>query len=328
MQRSVRENIALPFVTAGPPVGPASTSREERKTAWTARSQTLQIDTRAGGEVRRLSGGNQQKVTIARWVAGGVRTMLCFDPTRGIDIRHQAPDLSCCSATSPRPAPPSCSTPPSSRRSSSSATGRSSSSAAASFARSPAPRPTSRRCCGPRTTCGRAAHARGGGRRGDRRGGASGRRALLAARSPSRNDPTSDRGASGERRGGARRRRTRDGQPARGGPARRNAWTIGLIAIVIGLLLFTKGIQPRYGPIPDPGPRDLGPAARPGGRRPGDRRHRRRHRPLDRLDDGADQRRLGHPDEGPERGVRRRRRRRRAAPRACCSASSTAGWSS
>ena len=26
-------------------------------------------------------------MTIARWVAGGVRTMLCFDPTRGIDIR-------------------------------------------------------------------------------------------------------------------------------------------------------------------------------------------------------------------------------------------------
>ncbi|HVQ23263.1 MAG TPA: hypothetical protein VMT36_08295, partial [Candidatus Saccharimonadia bacterium] len=47
----------------------------------------LQIEARAGGEVRRLSGGNQQKVTIARWVAGGVRTLLCFDPTRGIDIR-------------------------------------------------------------------------------------------------------------------------------------------------------------------------------------------------------------------------------------------------
>ncbi|HEY6057271.1 MAG TPA: hypothetical protein VIV06_04525, partial [Candidatus Limnocylindrales bacterium] len=51
---------------------------------------TLQIDARAGGEVRRLSGGNQQKVTIARWVAGGVRTMLCFDPTRGIDIRTKS----------------------------------------------------------------------------------------------------------------------------------------------------------------------------------------------------------------------------------------------
>ena len=26
-------------------------------------------------------------MTIARWVAGGVHAMLCFDPTRGIDIR-------------------------------------------------------------------------------------------------------------------------------------------------------------------------------------------------------------------------------------------------
>ena len=60
---------------------------EERQEGRRARSSTLQIDTRAQREVRRLSGGNQQKVTIARWVAGGVRTMLCFDPTRGIDIR-------------------------------------------------------------------------------------------------------------------------------------------------------------------------------------------------------------------------------------------------
>jgi ribose transport system ATP-binding protein len=34
-----------------------------------------------------LSGGNQQKVTIARWVAKGVDTVLLFDPTRGIDVR-------------------------------------------------------------------------------------------------------------------------------------------------------------------------------------------------------------------------------------------------
>ena len=37
-------------------------------------------------QVRRLSGGNQQKVTIGRWLAAGFRTMLCFDPTRGIDV--------------------------------------------------------------------------------------------------------------------------------------------------------------------------------------------------------------------------------------------------
>jgi ribose transport system ATP-binding protein len=88
MQRSVRENIALPFTTQLARWGLIRTGAE-RKTVDGAIA-TLQIDTRAQGEVRRLSGGNQQKVTIARWVAGGVRTMLCFDPTRGIDIRTKA----------------------------------------------------------------------------------------------------------------------------------------------------------------------------------------------------------------------------------------------
>src|SRR5260370_9447173 len=46
----------------------------------------LQIDTRAESELRRLSGGNQQKVVIARWLASGFKTLLCFDPTRGIDV--------------------------------------------------------------------------------------------------------------------------------------------------------------------------------------------------------------------------------------------------
>jgi ribose transport system ATP-binding protein len=89
MQRSVRENIALPFTTRLRQWGLINLGRE--RTRVDGAIATLQIDTRAKGEVRRLSGGNQQKVTIARWVAGGVRTMLCFDPTRGIDIRtkHQ-----------------------------------------------------------------------------------------------------------------------------------------------------------------------------------------------------------------------------------------------
>ena len=85
MQRSVRENIALPFTTRIRQWGLIDLASEGR--AVDAAVAKLQIDTRAGSEVRRLSGGNQQKVTIARWVAGGVHTMLCFDPTRGIDIR-------------------------------------------------------------------------------------------------------------------------------------------------------------------------------------------------------------------------------------------------
>jgi ribose transport system ATP-binding protein len=88
MQRSVRENISLPLAARIPQWGWIDLRAEGRKVQSAV--ETLQIDARAGAEVRRLSGGNQQKVTIARWVASGVRTMLCFDPTRGIDIRTKS----------------------------------------------------------------------------------------------------------------------------------------------------------------------------------------------------------------------------------------------
>jgi ribose transport system ATP-binding protein len=83
-QRSVRENIASPRYNSPRRWGPIS-MREEGRRVRDAIGK-LQIDTRAGRQVRRLSGGNQQKVTIARWLASGFATMLCFDPTRGIDV--------------------------------------------------------------------------------------------------------------------------------------------------------------------------------------------------------------------------------------------------
>jgi len=85
MSRSVRENIAVPLIARIRNWGAVPMREEAAKVATAV--ETLQIDTRAQGEVRRLSGGNQQKVTIARWIANGVQTLLLFDPTRGIDIR-------------------------------------------------------------------------------------------------------------------------------------------------------------------------------------------------------------------------------------------------
>ena len=83
-QRSVRENIAAPRYNSVRRWGPIAMRDEGRRVRDAI--DALDIDTRAARQVRRLSGGNQQKVTIARWLASGFRTMLCFDPTRGIDV--------------------------------------------------------------------------------------------------------------------------------------------------------------------------------------------------------------------------------------------------
>jgi ribose transport system ATP-binding protein len=84
MQRSVHENIGLPGIAPMRRWGVVDVGAEKRRVA--AAIDRLQIDTRAQSEARRLSGGNQQKVTIARWLESGVRTFLFYDPTRGIDI--------------------------------------------------------------------------------------------------------------------------------------------------------------------------------------------------------------------------------------------------
>ena len=92
-QRSIRENIALPLFNRIAKWGPIRPAQERARVDEAV--SRLSIDTRAASQVRRLSGGNQQKVTIARWLAGGLRVMLLFDPTRGIDVgtKHQVYDL-------------------------------------------------------------------------------------------------------------------------------------------------------------------------------------------------------------------------------------------
>src|SRR5215216_6606106 len=92
-QRPIRENIAAPLFNRLRRWGPINTGRERRQVKEAV--DRLSIDTRAAAQARRLSGGNQQKLTIGRWLAAGFRTLLLFDPTRGIDVgtKHQIYDL-------------------------------------------------------------------------------------------------------------------------------------------------------------------------------------------------------------------------------------------
>jgi ribose transport system ATP-binding protein len=83
-QRSVHENIALPFSRRLRAWGLRRLHAEQARVSSVV--ERLRIDTRAASEARRLSGGNQQKVVIGRCLASGFRVLLCFDPTRGIDI--------------------------------------------------------------------------------------------------------------------------------------------------------------------------------------------------------------------------------------------------
>jgi ribose transport system ATP-binding protein len=86
-QRSVRENLSIPLYNRV--ARWFSLARDENALVNTAVAR-LDIDTRAASEVRRLSGGNQQKVTIGRWLVYGFEVLLCFDPTRGIDLQTKA----------------------------------------------------------------------------------------------------------------------------------------------------------------------------------------------------------------------------------------------
>ena len=264
--------------------------------------------------MRRLSGGNQQKVTIARWVAGGVHTMLCFDPTRGIDIRTKQQiyvllrDLA--------------------------------EAGAAVLLYTSELKEV-------QLVCDRAIVIFGGRVVAEIPGADADEPALLRAAYNLKSDAVIPELAVAEAsppRTMARRPREPTGvgrARSTGGPGmsaaaapvasrarvldvlgpavRRNAWTLGLLAFLVALLALTRAIQPTYGPIALQG---LGTSVLPLALAAVAQAIVvivRRDRPVDRIDDGAHERHLGIADGGPERGIRRS---------SSCSACSLSAWSS
>jgi ribose transport system ATP-binding protein len=85
----VRENLSLPVLDRlGSPLVP---SRSREKLLVAEYIQNLRIRTpHMDQRVRALSGGNQQKVVIARWLATKPKVLILDEPTRGIDVGAKA----------------------------------------------------------------------------------------------------------------------------------------------------------------------------------------------------------------------------------------------
>jgi len=90
MQQSLRDNAALILrafagLLRSPTAEPMSNAATDRR--------LKQLDVRAASfeqEARLLSGGNQQRVIIARWLARDPEVLIFSEPTRGIDVAAKA----------------------------------------------------------------------------------------------------------------------------------------------------------------------------------------------------------------------------------------------
>ena len=82
---SIRENFAMPTLRRDTRHGWLDLRATRRRLAEYARRLSIVMGA-SGDRITTLSGGNQQKVVIGRWLAAGPKVLLLNDPTRGIDV--------------------------------------------------------------------------------------------------------------------------------------------------------------------------------------------------------------------------------------------------
>jgi ribose transport system ATP-binding protein len=85
LDSSITENVTLPLVGQLAKLGVRSFRRENEISRRSVRSLGIRCNT-IDQAAKTLSGGNQQKVVIAKWLATQPRILLLDEPTRGIDV--------------------------------------------------------------------------------------------------------------------------------------------------------------------------------------------------------------------------------------------------
>jgi ribose transport system ATP-binding protein len=85
LSMSVAENVTLASLAQATRLGLINPRRERELAGGYV--QRLGVKTPSLDQaVRNLSGGNQQKVVLAKWLAAGPKVLLLDEPTRGIDV--------------------------------------------------------------------------------------------------------------------------------------------------------------------------------------------------------------------------------------------------
>ena len=82
---SIRQNLTLPVIDEITEMGWINNEEERKKVEEVAGKINIDLEV-IETEANSLSGGNQQKVVIAKWLLARCKNMLMFDPTRGVDV--------------------------------------------------------------------------------------------------------------------------------------------------------------------------------------------------------------------------------------------------
>jgi ribose transport system ATP-binding protein len=89
LDMTIKDNITLPALKTYATLGMVN-RRRERQSAFKA-SQSLGVKSPSVDfMVRNLSGGNQQKVVLAKWLSLSPKVLIFDEPTRGIDVGAKA----------------------------------------------------------------------------------------------------------------------------------------------------------------------------------------------------------------------------------------------